>query len=128
MTKHQATGAAWENVALAVLEQLGRPASPDAIVNALALGLSVAPAPEAHGALIGDVILVSPCLPPHALRRAVMQGIARWALKQHGLPRDDAAVEAVSERIARASAGGAVMARVLDLPSARLRLRGTGSR
>lgn len=124
MTNNLAKGAAWESVALAVLELLGRPVSPDAVVNALALGLSVAPAPEAYGAVIGDVILVSPELSPHAMRRAVTHGIARWALKKHGMPREDAAVVAVAEHIERTPAGHG-LAKVIDLSAARL---GSGRR
>jgi hypothetical protein len=65
-------GDAYECVALDALDELGwshLPVDPGRL--ALALGLSIGPAPEAHGSLIGDVILVSPCLDSQNGRRRI---------------------------------------------------------
>lgn len=127
MTSNQATPTAWENVALAVLERLGRPESPiDPVRVALKNGLCVAPTGQPQAGVIGTVLLVPVGLSPDEHKTTVARCLAIWALKTYGFDRTDEAVAAVSAAIlwppwARAEAAG----NVVELSRARGRRRRT---
>lgn len=100
MTSNQADGAAWDDVALAVLEQLGRPTAPiDPIVIAKALGLSVELADIPTARLLDCTIEVARGATPRRRAWLVAHELGHWALRQHGREDSERAADRCGEAI-----------------------------
>ena len=120
MTPNQATPEAWENVALAVLEQLGRPASPiDPVQVALSMGLCIATTTQKTGCIVDRVLIMPDSeLDPSVFRLAVARRIARWVLTNAGKACSPQAVEGVARALLDPPYARG-LAKVVDLPLTR---------
>lgn len=123
MKRHQATPA-WEDVALDVLEPLGRPIAPvDPVLVALSMGLSITTTDQASGGVVDGLLIVPMSeLQPGTFQVAIARRIARYVLGKICADCSAETVEVVANALIHPPYERRVAAaKILRLPLQRLR-------